>query len=175
MQTSGTESIFASAMPVTRFVAPGPLVAMATPTFPVTRANPSAANTAPCSCRVRICRTPLPSSASYNGMIAPPGYPNTRSTPSARRHCKTMSAPLSIHDLFGRFFRRFRRLLSLFGQPAHHAPQLRSHDLDRMLLLSFAHVREVVATVFVFLVPLPPKPSIPNSAPLALHLNPLHS
>ena len=38
MQTRGTESIFASAMPVTRLVAPGPLVAIATPTFPVTRA-----------------------------------------------------------------------------------------------------------------------------------------
>src|ERR1700722_18405749 len=54
MQTRGTESIFASAMPVIRFVAPGPLVAIATPTLPVTRANPSAANTAPCSCRVRL-------------------------------------------------------------------------------------------------------------------------
>ena len=34
MQTIGVESICASAIPVTRFVAPGPDVAMATPTFP---------------------------------------------------------------------------------------------------------------------------------------------
>ena len=38
MQTSGTESIQALAMPVTRFVAPGPEVAQQTPALPVTRA-----------------------------------------------------------------------------------------------------------------------------------------
>src|SRR5271163_1063037 len=147
MQTRGTESIFASAMPVTRFVAPGPLVAMATPTLPVTRAYPSAAKTAPCSCRVRMCRTPLPSSASYSGMIAPPGYPNTRSTPSARRHCKTMSAPLSIHHLFRSG--RFRRFLAVLGEPAHHAAQLRAHDLDGMLLLFFPQRVEFRAAVLI--------------------------
>ena len=36
--TSGIESICAVAMPVTRLVAPGPLVAKQTPTFPVARA-----------------------------------------------------------------------------------------------------------------------------------------
>ena len=36
--TSGTESSIASAMAVTKFVAPGPLVAMQTPTRPVARA-----------------------------------------------------------------------------------------------------------------------------------------
>ena len=36
--TIGTESIFASARGVTRFVAPGPEVAMQTPTLPVTQA-----------------------------------------------------------------------------------------------------------------------------------------
>src|SRR5580693_4465217 len=136
-------------MPVIRFVAPGPLVAIATPTLPVTRANPSAANTAPCSCRVRMCRTPLPSSASYSGMIAPPGYPNTRSTPSARRHCKTMSAPLSIHHLFG-VARSGSSLLAFFGQPAHHAAQLRAHDFDGMLLLAFAQLIEIRAPCLVF-------------------------
>ena len=34
MATSGTESIWAVAIPVTRFVAPGPEVAMQTPTLP---------------------------------------------------------------------------------------------------------------------------------------------
>jgi hypothetical protein len=38
MQTIGTESIIAVAMPVTRLVAPGPDVAMATPTPPLARA-----------------------------------------------------------------------------------------------------------------------------------------
>ena len=51
--TSGTESIFAVAMPVTRFVAPGPEVAKHTPTLPVALAYPSAAWQAPCSWDVR--------------------------------------------------------------------------------------------------------------------------
>ena len=38
MQTIGTESSIAVAMPVTRFVAPGPEVAIATPTLPEARA-----------------------------------------------------------------------------------------------------------------------------------------
>ena len=38
MKTVGIESIIAVAIPVTRFVAPGPDVATATPTFPLTRA-----------------------------------------------------------------------------------------------------------------------------------------
>ena len=41
--TIGIESINAVAIPVTRFVAPGPLVAKHTPTLPVARAYPSAA------------------------------------------------------------------------------------------------------------------------------------
>ena len=36
--TTGIESIFAVAIPVTRFVAPGPDVAKHTPTLPVARA-----------------------------------------------------------------------------------------------------------------------------------------
>lgn len=35
MATTGTESMYAVAIPVTRLVAPGPEVAMQTPTFPV--------------------------------------------------------------------------------------------------------------------------------------------
>ena len=38
MQTIGEESIIAVAMPVTMFVAPGPEVAIATPTRPLARA-----------------------------------------------------------------------------------------------------------------------------------------
>ena len=56
MQTMGEESIIAVAIPVTRFVAPGPEVAIATPTFPEARAYPSAMCAAPCSCRTSTCR-----------------------------------------------------------------------------------------------------------------------
>ena len=49
MATMGTESKRASASPVTRFVAPGPDVAMQTPTSPVTLPYPSAAKISPCS------------------------------------------------------------------------------------------------------------------------------
>ena len=38
MATTGTLSMYAVAMPVTRLVAPGPLVARQTPVFPVLRA-----------------------------------------------------------------------------------------------------------------------------------------
>ena len=41
--TIGIESMYAVAIPVTRFVAPGPDVAIQTPTFPVALAYPSAA------------------------------------------------------------------------------------------------------------------------------------
>ncbi|RPK31891.1 hypothetical protein EES39_39865 [Streptomyces sp. ADI92-24] len=49
--TSGTESMCASAIGVTRLVAPGPEVAMHTPTLPVAWAYPVAACPAPCSWR----------------------------------------------------------------------------------------------------------------------------
>ena len=55
--TIGTLSIIAVARPVTRLMAPGPLVAIATPTPPVTRLNPSAAWAPPCSWRTRMCRS----------------------------------------------------------------------------------------------------------------------
>ena len=54
---SGMLSSFASAIAVTRLVAPGPLVAMHTPTSPVLRAQPCAANAPPCSCRGKIVRS----------------------------------------------------------------------------------------------------------------------
>jgi len=57
MATMGTESICASASGVTRLVAPGPDVAMQTPTLPVAWAYPVAACPAPCSCRTSTWRT----------------------------------------------------------------------------------------------------------------------
>ncbi len=47
MQTIGTESSIASAMPVTRFEAPGPDVATQTPTWLLARAKPLATSAAP--------------------------------------------------------------------------------------------------------------------------------
>ena len=57
MATMGTESMYASAIGVTRFVAPGPDVAMQTPTLPDACAYPVAACPAPCSWRTRTCLT----------------------------------------------------------------------------------------------------------------------
>ena len=55
--TTGDESMWAVASPVTKFVAPGPDVATHTPTRPLARAYPSAACAAACSCRTRIWRS----------------------------------------------------------------------------------------------------------------------
>ena len=55
--TIGTESMCASASGVTRLDAPGPEVAMQTPTLPVACAYPVAACPAPCSWRTSTCRT----------------------------------------------------------------------------------------------------------------------
>ena len=51
----GTESAKAVATPVTRFVAPGPLVDRHTPGFPEALAYPSAMWPAHCSCLTRMC------------------------------------------------------------------------------------------------------------------------
>ena len=93
--TIGTESIIASAMGVTRFVAPGPLVAMQTPTLPVATAYPSAAWPAPCSWRTRMWRILVESSSgSYAGRIAPPGIPKTVSTPAHSSERIRLCAPV---------------------------------------------------------------------------------
>ena len=63
MATIGIESMCASAIGVTRFVAPGPEVAMHTPTLPVACAYPVAACPAPCSWRTSTCRTLVESSS----------------------------------------------------------------------------------------------------------------
>ncbi len=70
--------MWASATPVTRFMAPGPDVAMQTPTCGVSverdaRDNPCAMNVAPCSWRGITNVNSLKFSISSNtGMIAPP-------------------------------------------------------------------------------------------------------
>ena len=78
---TGDESMYAVAIPVIRFVAPGPEVPIHTPTFPEARAKPSAACAAHCSCLTSICLRSESYSTSYNGSRTPPGYPKTVSTP----------------------------------------------------------------------------------------------
>src|ERR1700693_4036196 len=65
-----------------------------------------------------------------------------------------MSAPLSIHHPFRGILGSFRWLLALLGQPAHHAAQLRAHNLDGMLLLFFAQGVELVPPALVLRNPL---------------------
>ncbi len=94
MATIGTESMWASASGVTRFVAPGPEVAMQTPVRPVAAAYPWAAWPAPCSCRTRMCRMRCESiKGSYAGRIAPPGMPKMSVTPAASRDVTRLCAP----------------------------------------------------------------------------------
>ncbi|CAB4340027.1 unannotated protein [freshwater metagenome] len=92
--TNGTESIAASIRGVTKFVAPGPDVAMQTPARPVTWAYPVAACPAPCSCRTKIWRIVESKIGSYAGRIAPPGKPNMTSTPAASRLFTNEVAPV---------------------------------------------------------------------------------
>ena len=82
--TIGTESMYASAIGVTRLVAPGPEVAMQTPTLPVACAYPVGG--VPGALLVPDQDVPdrvESNSGSYAGRIAPPGMPKTTSTPSA--------------------------------------------------------------------------------------------
>ena len=91
--TSGTESSFASAIAVIRFVAPGPEVAKQTAALPVERAMPWAINPAPCSCRASICRIGLAYRALYSGRFAPPGIPAIMVTPRISSILMSISAP----------------------------------------------------------------------------------
>src|SRR5207302_356108 len=116
-----------------------------------------------------MCRTPLPSSASYNGIIAPPGYPNTRSAPSARKQRRTMSAPLSIHDLGRRRIAGIAGLLLLLREPRHHPAQPGPNFFNRVLLFFFAQRGKLATTLPIFLNPLASKTSILNAGQNLLH------
>ena len=86
---------------MTRLVAPGPEVASATPTSPVTRAYPSAAWEAPCSCRIGInLISGSPYKASKIGIAAPPFTPKIYSTPSRLRPSIRICAPESSMPIF---------------------------------------------------------------------------
>ncbi|VXB82747.1 hypothetical protein NOCARDAX2BIS_370036 [Nocardioides sp. AX2bis] len=97
--TRGTESMCASASGVTRFVAPGPEVAMQTPTRPLAAAYPCAAWPAPCSWRTRMWRIEESIIGSYAGRIAPPGIPNTCSVPAASSERIRLCAPVIVPDV----------------------------------------------------------------------------
>src|SRR3954468_22112120 len=92
MNTVGVESSIASAIAVTRLVAPGPEVAKATPTRPEALAYPSAAWPPPCSWRTWTWRNSASTRASQVGRLAPPGIPKTSLTPSALRLSINVSA-----------------------------------------------------------------------------------
>ncbi len=85
----------ASAIGVTRLVAPGPLVAMHTPTLPVATAYPCAAWPAPCSWRTRMCRIRESNSGSYAGRMAPPGMPKMFSAPAFSSDLIRLWAPVT--------------------------------------------------------------------------------
>src|SRR4051794_12025403 len=93
--TIGTESMCASASGVTRVVAPGPEVAMQTPTRPVAAAYPCAACPAPCSCRTRMCRIEESIRGSYAGRMAPPGLPKISVVPAASSDLIRLWAPVT--------------------------------------------------------------------------------
>jgi len=92
--TTGMESMYAVAMPVTVLVAPGPEVTRTTPGLPEALAYPSAMCTAPCSWRTSIWLRGSSKSTSYMGRTAPPGKPKMVSTPSFRRHSMNILAPV---------------------------------------------------------------------------------
>ena len=72
--TIGTLSMNASEIAVRRFIAPGPLVTMQTPTLPVERAYPCAIKPPPCSCLGRTTRIFLDLvKALCRSMDEPPG------------------------------------------------------------------------------------------------------
>src|SRR5581483_1696407 len=95
-----------------------------------------------------MCRTPLPSSASYKGMIAPPGYPNTRSTPSARKQLKTISEPLGIDD-FRFLFLGPMGLLPFLGEPGHHGAQTGADFFDLGFAFLVAQRGEIFPAILV--------------------------
>src|SRR4029077_12493449 len=83
----------ASATPVRRLVAPGPRVAIATATRPVSLPWTSAMNAAPRAWRVVTCRiSGRRDRASRTSIVSSPGTEKTYSQPSAARHSTSRAA-----------------------------------------------------------------------------------
>ena len=99
MQTSGAPSMFASATPVMRFVAPGPSVPRQTPARPVRRPYMSAMNAAPCSWRTVMNWMGESRSASMISRFSSPGMPKMYLTPSLSKHLTRTCAVFISIDL----------------------------------------------------------------------------
>src|SRR4051794_18135390 len=96
MATTGERSRNASAIAVTRFVAPGPSVPRQTPARRVSRPYMSAMYAPPCSWRTGTNVTLERSSDSLRSSVSSPGMPNTYLTPSASRHSTNRSDALRV-------------------------------------------------------------------------------
>src|SRR4029453_11849310 len=93
----GTLSRWASAIAVMVFVAPGPEVTTQTPTWPVVRAEPMAAQAAPGSVwKTYISKGSAACNPSIPSIIAPPVSAITCCTPWARSKATNRSAPRSF-------------------------------------------------------------------------------
>src|SRR5689334_21794921 len=98
MATIGARSMFASAYPVMRLVAPGPRVDMQTPAWPVRRPHTSAMKAAPCSWWQVTNLMRLDRSASITSMFSSPGMPKMYFTPSFSRQRTSSSAVVCGFD-----------------------------------------------------------------------------
>ena len=87
------------ATPVTAFIIPGPTCSSSTPGLPDTRAYPSAACAAACSCRAMTNPMRLRPSASSSAMLVCPQVPNTYRTPYDSSWAASASAAviMSLH------------------------------------------------------------------------------
>jgi hypothetical protein len=92
--TTGAPSIQASRQPTTRWVAPGPFVAMTAAGRPASLPNALAIRAALPSCRtVMTCRPPFLRAASNSALIDSAGRPKMTSTPCSTRLSTTKSHP----------------------------------------------------------------------------------
>ena len=99
MATTGECAQKAAAIAETKLAAPGPFCAMQAWGRPVTRASPSAACAAACSCATEMKRMPASGNRSRASMNADPTSPNTSVTPSATS--VSTSASEGVIVLFG--------------------------------------------------------------------------
>src|SRR3954468_18451640 len=93
--TTGEPDAHASPRAPRVLAAPGPVVVIATPTWPEARAYPSAAYTAVCSCRTPTSRIDEPSSAFHAARLCTPGRPKHTFTPADSSPPTSSSAPVA--------------------------------------------------------------------------------
>src|SRR3954447_26364087 len=92
--TTGTWSSLASYRPLSRWIAPGPLVAAQTPNVPLNFAYPTASKADISSCRdwTNWGLSPARPQAASRPLIPSPGKPNTWRTPQSRNRERRKSA-----------------------------------------------------------------------------------